>query len=394
MTEVNKAIYPEFCDMEYYGDFPSGSITVFSCSIFKLGDMYRDVSVYINGLQRCIDYLSNKGIFLRIYYDHSIENDPKFAKLKKHGLGKNTVQFCKYHCLTMLDGELHKGIFGMFMRFLPFFDKSLENNIRYILDIDVSNRELTWYQKTLDKFNQGNYNCVVVYLIGYEWRYVNLFNVPATNEAYLANVYLKGVTVPISLFNDIILKLQNNDPDLLKTFNKVFKTKDDKKYTNQIVTYGSDEWFINTVVIDWLTKQNIKIGKISIYDRIELYISSMVRWNRVDREVGRSYLKTLLGKSYTGDLAIDLKKVKHSFMCPLIKTLNDYNRRVRNIKRFYKITKKFTKKLGIRDRSWLNNLKKNVNTQNSLCLYMLKNDQGDNLEVVNYLLDNILINPL
>ena len=59
----------KLCKLKYLNDKlkPMENQVIISCSIFKLHDMYRDASIYINGLVRIIKYVNKKSLlFLRV----------------------------------------------------------------------------------------------------------------------------------------------------------------------------------------------------------------------------------------------------------------------------------------------------------------------------------------
>src|SRR5271169_6723939 len=76
------------CKLEYTGKDPVGTEIIMSVSLFKLNNMYRDITVYVNGLRGIIEYICNPtgklNIHLIVYHDHSVEQDEKFIDLKKY----------------------------------------------------------------------------------------------------------------------------------------------------------------------------------------------------------------------------------------------------------------------------------------------------------------------
>ena len=72
------------CNLSYSNNIPEKDAIILSCSLFKLNDMYRDITIYINGLKKILKWIENNNhkIHLYIYYDHSIENDKLFLDLK------------------------------------------------------------------------------------------------------------------------------------------------------------------------------------------------------------------------------------------------------------------------------------------------------------------------
>ena len=82
----NKGTITEICEFESHGPDPVSDCVIASCSLFKLNDMYRDITVYLKGLKKIIDFIhdpeNTTKIHLIIYYDHSVEKDEKWIDLK------------------------------------------------------------------------------------------------------------------------------------------------------------------------------------------------------------------------------------------------------------------------------------------------------------------------
>ena len=57
----------------------------------------------------------------------------------------NFIKLLKYKCPDYIINENHKGLFGVFTRFLPLFQKKYENYVRSITDIDLPDFELDKY---------------------------------------------------------------------------------------------------------------------------------------------------------------------------------------------------------------------------------------------------------
>ena len=77
----------QICKFEIIGPEPTKDSVIVSCSIFKLNDMYRDITVYLDGLKRIIEFVNDientTKLHLIIYYDHSVEGDDKWLKIEK-----------------------------------------------------------------------------------------------------------------------------------------------------------------------------------------------------------------------------------------------------------------------------------------------------------------------
>ena len=85
------------CSFEYFGKDPTKDEVIISCSIFKMHSMYRNINKYLDGLQKIIEYICDSSYDINahmiVYYDHSVEEDEKFIKLKKIMVEKRKRKF-------------------------------------------------------------------------------------------------------------------------------------------------------------------------------------------------------------------------------------------------------------------------------------------------------------
>ena len=94
-----------FCNFEYQNKATIDKETFFiSSAIYKLksGEEYRDFKKYTDGLENIINFVKDdnfwyKNRILRIYYDHSLDDDESFSSLKgRHCTDGSVVKFIKY----------------------------------------------------------------------------------------------------------------------------------------------------------------------------------------------------------------------------------------------------------------------------------------------------------
>ena len=88
-----------------------------------------------------------------------------------------------------------------------------KNQIRFLKSLGLKKNRVKYNKiivegtKTIKEFIDSKYKYAFNYKIGYEWKYMSLYNVPNTNVALLFNMYSKEhILSPDFLFSFIILQ--------------------------------------------------------------------------------------------------------------------------------------------------------------------------------------------
>ena len=366
----------DICELCYYGKDPLFDSVIISCSIFKLGSMYRDMSVYIDGLKKIIKYVSKKAkLFLRIYFDHSIEHDTTFKNLFDLVLQRHdNIQFCRYYCSSFIDNKtqdiLHRGVFGMFIRFLPYFDKKLSNNLRFVTDIDFNKREILFYLKYVIRlFKNNKSRCAMIQKIGYEWKYANHFKNTFLDGTIFANLYIQKHYLSQKILIQTLIKLRNDDADIVHDIQNMIKDRiklgsDANKFGNDINTfiYGIDEWFINKIFLPNILETVDSISVLYIADNISIYPKKMIDWKKTNYNSANNLFRYALGEKYIENDKWNKKNINllSNLLNPYtIDDIESYNLFIDMINRLYVYISKHND-IALTDTNWISNLKKHV----------------------------------
>jgi hypothetical protein len=395
------------CKFEYFGEDPTEQEIIMSCSIFKLHSMYKDITIYANGLRKLIEYIcdptTSLNIHMILYYDHSVEKDQLFIDLKTYALANNKkVQLCKYHCSDFIDrtNDLHRGIFGMFMRLYPFFEKKYEKNLKFISDIDFNDREIMFFCKHVpEKILESDNDFHCIQKIGYEWNYVNYFRNKYLSGMCLAVIYIKNQSLPIKLLEDGLEQLKNNDPVLLDFMRKIYKSKygNDTEKINEVTTftYGFDEWFINNRVINYIFEKFKRMGIFYISDNLGIYPKQSIDWTNVSEETKTDFYKKVLGNKATNNNYVNAKNLSKYFSLYVV-TIEEYEEHFNIIKKFYDTVKVFAKdnKLKVTSDDWMVNLKKHIDSHYMVNFFYFLNTDHNRDKLYNFLVENTQIKTL
>lgn len=383
----------EICELHEEGNEPLNRDThIYSSSFFKLGNMYKDITIYINGLEKLVNKIDNlvirenQNIHYFLYYDHSIENDPKFSQFKDKIIKKSFIKLIKYKCPEFMNGELHKGVFGTFVRMFPLFDPRYSNNIKTVIDIDFDEKTLFVLLNRIRTQIVNNKNDIIALsTIGGEWVYSNLNKSKYFDGTILANITFKGFSLDFNLIKNMLYKINRGDKTILNFFEKTIQNKYVQAYKNlnlnlninNLFIFGIDEYFINNVVIDYCIKHNKKLGIIYRCDpNMNLYIQSTIKWHKENHANVIQFFKEFLNDKYSKNDTIKthIDKSIKQISIENIRTKEDFDTKIHNLHKYYRLLIKYKNKLNI-NQEFFKNIEKYIKYKNGI-LYSdrIKND--------------------
>lgn len=382
--------FNDICDLYEEGHEPLNEDThIFSASLFKLNDMYRDIKVYIDGLQFLINYLDelitkhNQNIHFFLYYDNSIETDKKFIEIKSYLLNKSFIKLIKYNCPKFMLGDMHKGLFGTLVRMFPLFDIKYEKNIKSVIDIDVDNENINSILFRHKQILTNKNDIIISVSIGYEWAYKNFIKPKYFDGCVVANITFNKISLDSNLLKDILNKINKGDNKILDIFTKIIKLRlaENKKWrgfndaskinAKNLFIYGIDEYFINLILFDYLIEHNKKIGIIYRPDfGIYKYISFITKWDNYDANIIKQFFKEFLKHKYNYKDSIKqcINKGRNLIVINNVKNKTEYDIQMNNLERFYNLIQKYSNKIKF-DNDYIKNIELTIKNKNNLFIY-------------------------
>jgi hypothetical protein len=232
---------------------------IISCSYFIKKDSYKDNDHYINGLINLINNFNNilPNYNLRIYYDDTV-NDILKNILKDKDL--INIELYKYNIEFLKEDIYHKGVIGMFMRFLPLFDIEY-HKVNKCIVFDIDNKLHNFYSTIIDYFDK--YDIKIAYRS--RFCYLNRRVIVTKNKfPLIASFIYQSIQLPFKIFSNFFEKLYiDNNKKIIKLINK-------SELIN-IYEYGIDELFLNKYYIKYINKHKLKFI-IVLFNHIDIYI--------------------------------------------------------------------------------------------------------------------------
>jgi hypothetical protein len=288
-----------------------------SLSIFKMIDGYRNFNIYLNYLEKILNYFKqNKSLSLdlRIYFDHSCENE-----IKKYIDQNPLVEFYKFNYPPLRIGEFHNGTFGTLARLLPLFNDqhnySKDYDYVWIDDIDISPENIQDQQ--IDYLYKNEINTFYSSLFCYykPWNNVKY-------EKYNLNFPLiTNIKIPAWIFNNYISNIATgkykNIVDSILEYRK-----DRYKYNYDIkFPYGMDEYFTNNIIFTQLCEKITFVR----YDIEISRILTKIYYTKILEPKDKEILKSLLKLSETSYKNTNIK-IKKEINNTFIKLFNKIDR--------------------------------------------------------------------
>lgn len=230
-------------------------INIVSSAFFKLekNGQYKDFSIYVEGIKTTAKFIKEnlKGYKFRIFIDNTITSDDDLMKMLT--TYDDIIQLVEYKCDKYFDGKNHDGLLGTLIRFFPFFDFP-NNDAKDVIVMDIE----------LPDHNVEK-NAVTIEALDYIKK--KGFDLLWTGTGYFpkrSSYAMAGKVFCFNKFNNEIIINFMEDVDNNKFINKRYLYHQSIKNDNMNYKfiYGTDEVFLNDVLIKNIPKNKYKLGVI------------------------------------------------------------------------------------------------------------------------------------
>ncbi len=233
---------------------PSQPYNIMSVCVFQMKKSYKKIDTYVYGLKYTADTLPKvlPNFYLRVYYDQSILNNPKWLKVIDHIKTNPKVQLVKFTHPWFVDEDgYHLGTFGTLVRLYPLFSND-ESNLQTILIGDVDfNEDMFPYWRNTYKIFKNSLSQVHMYERKCNHhaervqRIVKYLNLPFSP---FLNSFWSKIRFPKELLDTFLMCLHDpskiNSCDVVNIFvneTDYSKVKKANQMERQKVMYGIDE---------------------------------------------------------------------------------------------------------------------------------------------------------
>jgi hypothetical protein len=240
--------------------------TCISLSLFKLKNSEK-FEKYVGRFEYFLPRLP-KNAFVRLYVDDSVFSDKQFMDI--FNTDHPNIEYYWYQDKRFLseDGIHHDGTFGSMIRFLSFFDKTLNVDYVWVSDIDLTIKSFNYkYIQEMKKLN-----IPVSYVSGkcYIKKWIPQdIDFPIINFRVIINKNI--VQLSKYSFDKFLKDVSENKYKSLKEeieSNKYLVERKNMYYVNTFM-YGFDEYYTNTYLFKKLHKYpRIIYAILSIYSQM------------------------------------------------------------------------------------------------------------------------------
>jgi hypothetical protein len=312
--------------IKFYNEFiePDKKYNIFSCSIFRLINNYKNENMYTEGLHILLDNLENMfpDFYLRIYYDNSVIDyktpnkikntknlfKPLFDKLRSHP----KVQMIRYEMNEFkYDDIYHKGLVGTIPRLYPLFDTEYNKNINLVIvsDIDLKNYELETIKKNLYNLKKSQLDFFYRTRLNYELapRFQILTKYFNVKFPIMAGTIINKIKFPLIILDDFfkcILNKNLQECEYYKKFDNLLNIKHRSKLYEY--KYGIDE-ILTIIMKEYLYKNKIKHLILIHNNKTDIYYDILVRYKEkeISENIFRNTLKYLLKEDFNNNKSLE-----------------------------------------------------------------------------------------
>lgn len=288
---------------------PTEPYDIISVSLFRMRNAYKADDIYIDGMRRIVDNVKEflPGVYVRIHFDDSIcTGDAKWRELFADLSDDNTVQLMHYkHPRFASSDGTHEGLFGTLIRFHPLFDYPANKNLRtvYVTDIDnlITNRNvmlLNEFRASASHFHFRTRACYgAIRRLELAEREMPADRMPKLWHRIVASLMISKIKFPKALFEDFLACLDNPESDACSYIENFGKHRAQVSHTRRWLTYGIDEFFLNTVFMKHIDDKRIPFSY-SIQNDVCRVISDLRPKDPKQRTIANKLMNRILGERH------------------------------------------------------------------------------------------------
>jgi len=246
---------------------------VLSCCFFTMKDAYRSKEIYEYNLQTFLKYkIQLKGFETRIYTDDS-GKDIVLKAVKEDP----SVTILHFNFQPFREESGHIGTFGTLVRFLPLFEPGLE--VVWVSDIDIPAYYLD--KRLVSKKADFIYRTFPAYKS----------NIYGRAYTIVANAMISFQTFPKQLFTRFLNQLTAPTKLLQSTLALLNKQLEIKHQPTSRIPYGIDEYFMNTIMYNYIIEKMYKCYIIKDYGYTFIHLKHEKLLTKEQDKLYWNYLK-------------------------------------------------------------------------------------------------------
>lgn len=211
-----------------------------------------------------------KDVYLRIYYDHTIRDNPFWKDFLIHARKHPKIQLIYFECNQFIFNKFHQQLFGTMIRFHAFFDDKSNTKCVFSVDSDLVFKEA--FFKEVDKFLASDYSFIFAggvflaafYKPDYDYKKRDYLDF----GWFSASTSGSKVKLDIRIWNNIF-NIFYKDFEFRKMINYLdFKKKAIYPHSTETsylsFEYGSDEILLNYIFKNYIRNHKLKAYHIRV----------------------------------------------------------------------------------------------------------------------------------
>lgn len=256
----SKIELPDIGTFSYNYTITKQKFDIISISLFRMKHSYRTFKTYTDGILTTLKLVKTylPKFVIRLYFDSALINDANCLHLV-NVLHQQKQQFIMFDCpLYKSDRIYHRGIFGMFIRYIPYFNfEGNDTNHCLVFDADPickkPEEHLRYFSQMMNKFETSDAAFFRVHWNCYKLPWIHLIK---PRNFILGQLNASKIKFPLSLLTTFLTTDIHN---ISLRHPKIYKQIMEYKPRNDsLFWYGVDEVFLSITLKDYIDSHRIK----------------------------------------------------------------------------------------------------------------------------------------